>query len=212
MQQSEKKWWIKAGFKRISRFLTKKEFRHVYIKLPETPLPSYGLFLMNHSSWWDGLLVYLVNDKILKTDGYIMIDQDGLDRFPVFRRVGGFSVDRSSLRHTKASLTYATELLKNRKGVFLFPQGDEQHLETRPLRFMKGAGVLMRRAPEVPVTPVVFYYSFGHHKKPEVYIQVGHPRQHVLNLEHWERIVEKELDDLKQHIIDEDFRTFDLLL
>ncbi|SDJ18535.1 lysophospholipid acyltransferase family protein [Salimicrobium halophilum] len=212
MLQTDKKWWVEAGFRKVSRLLIRREFRKVYVQLPEVPVPSYGLFLMNHSSWWDGLLVHLLNDKILRTDGHIMIDQEGLDRFPVFRYVGGFSVDRSSLQHTKASLSYATELLNDRKGVFLFPQGEEQHLETRPLEFMKGAGVLMRRAPEVPVTPVVFFYSFGHHKKPEVYIRVGRPRYEPLSLQEWETVLEQELDGLKGKVISEEIETFEPLL
>ncbi|SIS38258.1 lysophospholipid acyltransferase family protein [Salimicrobium flavidum] len=212
MKRSTKNRWVESGFRTVSRTLLRQEFHSISVSVTDHPLPSYGIFLMNHSSWWDGLLAHLINDKVLKTDAHIMIDEEGMNRFPVFSYVGGFSVDQSSLSHTKNSLLYAEDLLKQKKGVFLFPQGDEQHQELRPLKFLKGAAFLMKRVPSVPVTPILFYYSFGHYKKPEVYIKIGVPIWEYLPVQKWETIMEQELDSLKQKVIKEDFHSFTPLL
>ncbi|PBB05166.1 MULTISPECIES: lysophospholipid acyltransferase family protein [Salimicrobium] len=212
MKYPNKNRWIESGFRRVSRTLIRRQFHNVYIAKDSGTSPSYGLFLINHSSWWDGLLLHLLNDKVLQTDSHIMIDEEGMERFPVFSRVGGFSVDHNSLSHTRQALLYTEKLLKEKKGVFLFPQGGEKHQEARPLRFQKGAGFIIRRCPTEPVTPVVIYYSFGHNRKPEAYIQIGPAQKGNVSVIDWEKTMEQQLDSLKQKVMQEEFDSFKALL
>lgn len=150
----------------------RRSFSHLYgrgIDAPKGP----ALIISNHSSWWDGLLFFFLNYRFWKLDVHIMMHERGLKKFPFFRRLGAFSIDRNNPKDILASLRYAEGLLKQGKTVILFPQGDEYHLETRPLEFHTGILYLMEKCPNVPLVPVRFYYSMRREKKPEVWIDQG---------------------------------------
>ncbi|WP_461671298.1 lysophospholipid acyltransferase family protein, partial [Mycobacterium tuberculosis] len=101
-----------------------------------------ALFIMNHCSWWDGMLVFLAITRLsgYEREHYVMMDEKQLKKFRFFRRLGAFSVDKSSQRGILQSLRYAEEKLKAGHNVWLFPQGDIRHLEARPLQFQSGTG------------------------------------------------------------------------
>lgn len=165
-----------ALFERAFRFYLlpsiNRSFSHLYGK-GITPLKGPSLIISNHSSWWDGLLFFFLNHHVWKLDAHIMMHERGLKQFPFFRLLGGFSIDRENPKDILASLRYAEQLLKEGKTVILFPQGDEFHLETRPLQFNTGVLYLLQKCPHVPLIPVRFYYSMRREKRPEVWIDQG---------------------------------------
>lgn len=135
------------------------------------------LFIMNHCSWWDGMLVFLAITRLSGYDRqhYVMMDEKQLKTFRFFRRLGAFSVDKSTRRGMVESLRYAEDKLKAGHNVWLFPQGDIRHLEARPLQFRSGAGYLLERCCDVAVQPVTVYYSFGSQQKPLAALCFGEP-------------------------------------
>ncbi|MBU9714745.1 lysophospholipid acyltransferase family protein [Evansella tamaricis] len=172
---------------------------------------------MNHSSWWDSIILFYLNKTLLKVDGIGMMSLEGLTRFPFFRKIGAFSVDRSSIRSMIHSLQYASKELTNGKHLFLFPQGEELHIETRPLRFLSGASYLHEKNKNIPIIPITFYHSLVHHQLPEWYIHIGDKmsiptttRKETTSL--MESIMEKNLDWLREKAINEHPGTFKLLL
>ncbi|MBT2582748.1 lysophospholipid acyltransferase family protein [Planococcus sp. ISL-109] len=196
-----------------------KSFSHLYgrgIRAPKGP----ALIISNHSSWWDGLLFFFLNHRVWKLDVHIMMHERGLRQFPFFRRLGAFSIDRSNPKDILASLRYAEQLLKEGKTVILFPQGDEFHLETRPLQFHTGILYLMEKCPQVPLVPVRFYYSMRREKNPEVWIDQGEAlslidipegsrHERTLWLQDRETAA---LDRLKQEVLEENYEEFLKLL
>lgn len=157
------------------RYLLKKQF-HAIAARGNIDAVSQGkpvLYVMNHSSWWDGLLVYAVVRKLSRRGHFMMMDEKQLKQFRFFRRIGAFSVDKTSAKGVLASLRYAERLLKEGSGVWIFPQGDIRHLEERPLAFQDGAGYLLSRVPESAVVPVTAYYTVGGHQKAEAGLWIG---------------------------------------
>nr|WP_233254260.1 lysophospholipid acyltransferase family protein [Salipaludibacillus keqinensis] len=199
--------------------LIKRSFHQVSLtKSSSLPTQKRGIYLINHSSWWDSLMLFYLNQKILKLDAIAMMAEDGMKRFPFFKKIGAFSVNPGSRRSLIESLSYAAEQLKNEKHLFLFPQGNETHLEKRPFNFFSGAGYLHDKAPSTPVIPVVFYHGLFHHQLPEWFIHIGEPitfpaqssRKEKTYL--FEKAAEHELEYLKKLVILDDPSKFRVLL
>ncbi|MFD0958426.1 lysophospholipid acyltransferase family protein [Paenibacillus chungangensis] len=132
------------------------------------------LYVMNHSSWWDGIIAYHVFTRLSRNrKHYIMMDEKQLAKFTFFRRLGAFSIDKSTLRGVAESLRYAQSLLMQGHGVWLFPQGEIRHLEARPLSFQSGVGFLLERCPSAAVKPVTAYYAMSKEQKPVVTLRFG---------------------------------------
>jgi len=173
---------------------------------------------MNHSSWWDSLILFYLNQEKLKLDAIAMMAENGLKRFPFFRKIGAFSVNPDSRKSLMTSLNYASDQLKNNKHLFLFPQGEESHLEKHPYVFFSGAAFLKEKVPTTPVVPIVFYHGLFHHQLPEWYIHIGRPitflegstrKEKTLVLE---QKLEHEFAQLKQMVIADQPEQFHIIL
>ncbi|WP_201716204.1 lysophospholipid acyltransferase family protein [Rossellomorea arthrocnemi] len=208
----------------LVRYLTyqlKKHFYRVWIDDQRDSFqPAVGqLVLANHSSWWDGLMVFYLNQKVIKEDSYAMMSQKGMEDFSFFRKIGAFSVNPDSPKDLVISLKFAEKCLQEKKTVWIFPQGKEEHLEKRPISFMSGPSYLFERNQGITVTMVTFYYTFRHEQRPELFIRITDVEVNQSYLtsreertHHLRNIMEKRLDDLKIDIIHEDISMFTLLL
>ncbi|WP_203363612.1 lysophospholipid acyltransferase family protein [Bacillus sp. REN10] len=220
MIEAKKSGLFQQMFSLYHRRLVSRSFDHIYWQTAATLPTAPVIFIANHSSWWDGLIFFHLERTALAHELYIMMHEAGLRQYPFFKRLGAFSVNRSQPKEILRSLHYAEQLLKEGKSVCLFPQGDEFHLETRPLRFQSGVTYLLERCPQVPLVPLSFYYSFGHHRKPDVWVFAGQPlvyeqlrggsrKERTLHLE---QLCTKQLDKLKQYVIHEQHQLFTSLL
>lgn len=185
-------------FHQYNRWLLKRSFHSISITGASAALPEKGsLILMNHSSWWDPLILFYLNQTIWKKNAVAMMGEEGLRRFPFFRKLGAFSVDPQSPRSVIESLNYASEQLQSGRHVFLFPQGKETPLEKRPLHFFSGAGYLKEQVPDAPVVSVSFYHGLFHHQMPEWYVHTGIPMEgnSSWNRKRWTKEMEKQATD-----------------
>ncbi|GGF12488.1 hypothetical protein GCM10010954_08980 [Halobacillus andaensis] len=212
MLKANKSPWMMWGFTRFNRMFLHRHFQNIKIcNLNTTSIPKRSLFIVNHSSWWDALIIFFINDQVVQSDAYGMMHEEGIRRFPFFRKVGVYSINPKDRRHLLSSLSYSKELLEKDKTVWMFPQGDEQHLEKRPLEFSNGASYITEHTEGVQVIPVSLYYSLEHTKKPNVYALIGQPIDRSLykklSRKEKTRLFEKksteQLDDLKQFVIQE---------
>ncbi len=143
---------------------------------PERNGPPVILFA-NHSSWWDGYMVMLLNEQAWGLDAYVMIEEAQLARYPFFRLVGGFSVNRQNGRSAAASLAYGAGLLNHKPGrmLLIFPQGEILANDRRPLTFYSGIGHLARRVRDGRFYPLALRYEFIGEQRPEAFLSVGAP-------------------------------------
>ena len=214
---------VMAWFDHWSRGALRRHFHRVHV-YPETPgaWESAGaafdpavprIYVANHSSFWDGVLLnHLVRRRQAKPGGrrrrqplYCMIDEVQVRRHPFFRRLGGFSVDRTRPRDGLAALDYAANLLRGGASVVIFPQGAIRPNDERPLRFEPGVARLIERVPAARVVPVALRYEFWVEQRAEALVRwgaertyaTGESRARVLaDLREW---MEASLDVLKGH-------------
>ncbi|MBH0228943.1 lysophospholipid acyltransferase family protein [Halobacillus yeomjeoni] len=217
MQKADKSPFIQWGFTRFNRWLIHRNFENIRLLPPNSnPVPEKTLYIINHSTWWDPLMIFYLNDTYIQSDGYGMMHEDGVNRYPFFKKIGAYSINTDHRKHLMESLHYSITLLKENKSVWVFPQGKETPLEKRPLQFFSGVSYIIQNCPDTKVVPISLYYSFEHTKKPNVYMQVGDPLKKDeyidKNRKEMTRYIEEkatlQLDRLKELIIQENHAHF----
>jgi 1-acyl-sn-glycerol-3-phosphate acyltransferase len=130
-----------------------------------------------HTGWWDGYLAAVLNRRIIKRDGYLMMEEVHLAQVPFFTWTGVFGVDRDNPRKALASIEYAARLLKERanRALLMFPQGTITHPDTRPLRLYGGVANLARRVGCCAIVPVALRYEFRLEQAPDAFVRAGVP-------------------------------------
>lgn len=203
-------WMFNLIFKR----LIKKSFNQILLR--HADIPSGGaVFIANHSNWWDGLLFFKLQ-QTLKKDVYVMMHEHNLKKFFFFQWLGAFSVNQKHPKSVVASLQYAGKLLQDNQVVCLFPQGDEYHLEKRPLKLDSGAIYLIEKIKQTPIVPISFYYGWAGERKPNIWIDMGTPiywndlsgSNRVEKNQELEHILTAQLDQLRLTIIQQQWDDF----
>lgn len=133
---------------------------------PNEKLPV--LYIANHSSWWDGLIIFLLTEKASELDHYMMMEEKQLKQYAFFRKLGAFPVQKKNLKSVKQALMTAKENMQAGGAVWLFPQGKIMHQDMRPLELEGGASFLVRQFEQVVVKPVTLHYTFNQFQKPTV--------------------------------------------
>ncbi|OLP65852.1 hypothetical protein BACPU_09390 [Bacillus pumilus] len=175
MKESEKS----RSFRRLfylylNRYLFNKHFRCLMMKGrvdPQEKLPV--LYLANHSSWWDGLMIFLLTERASELDHYMMMEEKQLKQYAFFRKLGAFPVQKESLKSVKQALMLAKESMQAGAAIWLFPQGKIMHQDTRPLELESGASFLVRQFDQVVVKPVTLQYTYNQFQKPTVSVVFG---------------------------------------
>jgi len=142
---------------------------------PGGRLDRPAIFYLNHSSWWDGYLVYLLGRQHWGRVGYLMIDDNLIRKYPFFTYAGGFAVDRHNPRHALVSLNYVTAELQAHpeRSLWLFPQGETRANTRRPLNFRSGMATVAKRLGDCYLYPVAIHLDFFEQQRPEALLTVG---------------------------------------
>lgn len=138
---------------------------------PNEKLPV--LYLANHSSWWDGLIIFLLTEKASELDHYMMMEEKQLKQYAFFRKLGAFPVHKENLKSVKQALMTAKKNMQAGGALWLFPQGKIMHQDVRPLELEGGASFLVRQFEQVVVKPVTLHYTFNQFQKPTVSVVFG---------------------------------------
>ena len=163
----------------------RRAFGGVYLHVDRATLRLRGrppfpvIFCATHSGWWDGHTAYIINKKVLRHDGYLMMEEVNLRRYPFFTWGGVFGIDRHDARKAIASIEYVTRLLKEGEGnaLWMFPQGTMRHPDARPLRVYGGAAHIARRLGRCALVPVAIRYDFLLDQAPYAFARIGPPIQ-----------------------------------
>lgn len=106
-----------------------------------------------------------------------MSDAVQVARHPFFRRVGAFSVDRTSPRDGLRAIHYAAGLLNQSPcAMVIFPQGKIEPAEKQPLRFQRGIERLIAMAPDADLYLVALRYEFWLDQRAEILIDLSRAR------------------------------------
>jgi 1-acyl-sn-glycerol-3-phosphate acyltransferase len=137
-------------------------------------LPTDGAPLLvyaNHCGFWDGFVAQQLC-ALTGWDGYCMMEEAQLRRFPFLAKLGAFSVERGPGGSALETLRYARGLLAQpRAAVFVFPEGVLRPFGP-PLQLEGGAALLARHA-QARCLPVGIRYLFLEAERPDVLVEVG---------------------------------------
>jgi 1-acyl-sn-glycerol-3-phosphate acyltransferase len=163
--------WAQALFTPYITWLFRRHF-HALRLLGEPPRPDPGLPLLivpNHSTWWDGFFLYILNLRLLGRRLHLMMLEEQLARFRFFRRIGAFGIRPGSPGAVAAALDYSVSVLTDpANALCLFPQGEMRHPATRPLGFRRGLErILKRHGGPVGLLPLAIRCDFYEDQRPE---------------------------------------------
>jgi len=149
-----------------------KGAENYFQKDPNVPVIMFA----PHSNWWDGIVGYHITNRICKKEIRLMVEE--LNRFPILRRSGAFSVNKKSPQASMDALKYSIEQVGNPKCIlYLFPQGIIKPPNARPIEFRSGLAYIAEKAAKkygkVALMPIAVNYMFLRDNRPEVLIEMG---------------------------------------
>lgn len=123
-------WYIKR--------IIRSDFKELKFNRTEFSKDQAILLLANHSSWWDGFLMFQINRLYFKKKFYVMITEENYRKVWFLKYLGSFSVKKNS-RSAIETLEYAGKLLNNPDNlVLIFPQGKLYSGHVDEIQFQKG--------------------------------------------------------------------------
>lgn len=178
MLTARKSRWFDTVFRAYNRNLLRRRFDALWARDIESLAPADvpKIVFANHSSWWDGLVCYELMRRA-GADLFVMMEEKNLRRYPLFRLLGAFSVDRGNARSALESIDYAAALLAGSpsRALLIFPQGKIEPADRRPITFESGIRKIADRVPECRLVPLALSYSFGREFKPDIFARAGEP-------------------------------------
>ena len=170
--------WFDILFNFYLKRIFRKHFNQISIlgNIPE-PDPSLPLIILpNHSTWWDGFLIYLLNKKIFNRLGYLMMLESQLSKYQMFSGIGAYSINQNKSKDILASLSYTVSLLNQSTTppplICIFPQGELLPWEIRPLGYQRGLEwISCRYGDMVNLLPLAIRLEFKDEQRPEVFLK-----------------------------------------
>ena len=167
-------------FRAFTASLFRKQFGAVLVAGAEHlgELPSDGgvILVLNHPSWWDPLLAYQMTRLLDNRAHYGAMDAKGVDRYPIFRRLGMLSVDTEDVASVRKLIREVKKLLNEDYAAFwVTAQGEFVDPRKRPIQLREGATILANTMKHGRVVPVAIEYVFGVEKQPDVFVRIGVP-------------------------------------
>ena len=209
MIRAQHRFWADFIFQPYLIRLFKRHFQKIQLlgTVPEVPAHLPLLLLPNHSTWWDGFFVYLLNKRIFRRTAYLMMLEAQLTKYKFFRKIGAYSIEPKHRRGIFESLAYTVELLNQSASlVSIFPQGELLPWHTRPLGYKRGVEWILREyGKPVAILPLAIRAEFRGEKRPEVFFLFGDVKVFDSDTFHgMDRLEETEralLDDLALRIL-----------
>jgi len=204
--------WADRIFQPYLTRLFKRHFNAICLlgRVPETNPDLPLLLLPNHSTWWDGFFVYLVNKKLFRRKVYLMMLETQLARYKFFSRLGAYSINPHSAGSIKNSLRYSVDILNEKTAprplLCIFPQGELLPWDKRPLVYKNGLeAILSGYGGKANLLPLGIKTEFLNEPRAEAFFLFG---ENILvnsntfgGMQRLQESEEKLLDDLKRRII-----------
>jgi 1-acyl-sn-glycerol-3-phosphate acyltransferase len=138
---------------------------------------SRTIYYLNHHSWWDGLVPFLLNEFRFHQQGRAMMEDEQMRQYFFFQKIGAFSVNRAAPKSTIPSLRYAVKSLQRpNASLFLYPEGKITPAGSK-LTFEGGLSWLNKQLPDIDIVPIGIYIHTIRNDKPELHLDVGAPVQ-----------------------------------
>jgi len=158
----------------------RRNFDGVRISLAGEP-PAGGdqpyIVYTNHPSWWDPVLfIFLSQALIPGRRMFGPFDADALAKYPMFRRLGCYGVERSTRQGAADFLRTSRAILAAQNTVlWITVQGEFADTRQRPVVLQSGLAHLVRRLESGIVVPLAVEYPFWNERRPEALARFGPP-------------------------------------
>ena len=163
-------------FRYYTWLLFRRRFNGVWLKNDYSAQPGGPvIYYSNHNSWWDGLIPFLLNEFLWHHNGRALIEEHQIHKYPFFKRIGAFSVNRNHRRDVISALRFAAGSLKRPNAcLYLFPEGKIQPFEAslQPT-FEGGLTWLSFHRSDLDIVPIALYIHTMHSDKPRLLIHIG---------------------------------------
>lgn len=171
-------------------------FRYKGLENCEPNVPT--IIFSPHSNWWDGIVLYNITHRIFHKEIRLMVEE--LNRFPLLRRAGAFSVNKKSAQSAMKALQYSVEVLGDTRNILgIFPQGIIRPPHFRPIQFQTGLAYIAQNAAKkygkVNLIPIAVDYCFFRDNRPEVVVDFGN----VIQLTAENKLDRKDLTSLLEN-------------
>lgn len=188
--------------------------------IPVIP-PGPLVVVLNHPSWWDPLIGFVIADLIPDREHYAPIDSHALTKYRFFERLGFFGVEPRSIRGTRAFLRISESIFaRNRpeSAIWITAQGTFVDPRARPVTIRPGVSRLAARLNRGTILPLAIELTFWEERSPEALARFGKPIAIVpgISADEYQHTIEAELeaalDSLARDSISRDPARFKTLL
>ena len=135
-------WFLKKHI----QWLVGRQFNELIFNNIEVDKNRSILLIANHYSFWDGLILFCINQRLFKKKTHVMILEETIKKEPFLKYAGAFSVSKNS-RDILESVNYASALLDDPANlVLIFPQGKLYSNFVEHVNFQKGISKIIKHA------------------------------------------------------------------
>ena len=135
-------WFLKKHI----QWLVGRQFNELIFNNIEVDKNRSILLIANHYSFWDGLILFCINQRLFKKKTHVMILEETIKKEPFLKYAGAFSVSKNS-RDILESVNYASALLDDPANlVLIFPQGKLYSNFVEHVNFQKGISKIITYA------------------------------------------------------------------
>lgn len=199
MFRGRKNKWTQFRFRFLQKQHVQKTFQALYVK--SGYMPNEAIFIATHSSWWDPLILFELEQKKQTPSIHTMINEALFKKDKIFSNNGAFPVQLATDEEAIKAFQYADLLLTEGQSVALFPQGHIQQQDERPITLQPSLLRLLTLCRDVPIIPTTMYYTYRDKQKAEVWVSFGDPiyQEHtpVHKTSMLEKILTAQLDELR---------------
>jgi 1-acyl-sn-glycerol-3-phosphate acyltransferase len=195
--------WLLRRFRTYVYHYLRKHFHGVRLSRSSHSFAERSgplLIVLNHPSWWDPMICFVLSDLIPNRDQFGAIDAVAIEHYGFFKKLGFVGVDTKSLRGAAEFIRTGTTILSKPDRVYwVTGQGTFTDVRVRPLALAAGVGHLAARLPQGTVVPIALEYTFWNERTPEALVRIGEPlsiEDHPgLSGKEWTGLIERSLTE-----------------
>lgn len=160
-------------FRVYVKWLFKRRFKNVWVHQEYHPSDEdRTVYFLNHTSWWDGLIPFLLNEYCFKQQGRAMMEYKQMRAYPFFKYLGAFSIMPHNRSHNLSSLRYAVQSMdRPHAALFVYPEGEIVPAGSEK-KFKRGIGWLHAQLPTVDFVPIGIHIHTIRSDKPELHLWI----------------------------------------
>ncbi|MBX7104019.1 MAG: lysophospholipid acyltransferase family protein [Gemmataceae bacterium] len=171
--------WLFRLFRDYAPKYAAKHFHFVGIA-KSMPAPSSwegpALIVMNHPSWWDPIIGYVLCRFWPNRLDFAPIDATALEKYKFLAKAGLFGIDPGTLRGAREFLRVGRQLMTYANAsLWVTAQGQFTDARIRPVELRAGVGHIAAGMSHGVILPIAVEYTFWNESKPVALIGCGSP-------------------------------------